>query len=123
MPNEHGIPAVRKIQQSVVRWTYQQLPLETLCNLVAEIGYARIDVLMPEEFSVPARDGLRCTMDHVGLGDNKAVGINRTDITINLRLHFARMLLLPRSTELQTSSRYTDREPPTSPMTMARRIA
>lgn len=76
--NAVSLPGAQ-IQQSAVRWTYQQLPLETLCSLAAEIGCTRIDVLTPEEFSVPARYGLRCSMGHVGLGCNKAVGINRTD--------------------------------------------
>jgi hydroxypyruvate isomerase len=68
-----------KIRQSIVRWTYQQMPLDKLCEVAAEIGYCGIDVLTPEEFHIPARYGLRCTMGFAGIGDNKAVGINRTE--------------------------------------------
>jgi hypothetical protein len=60
-----------RVRQSIVRWAYQQMPLDTLCQVAADIGFEGIDVLAPEDFHVPARYGLRCTMGFVGLGDNK----------------------------------------------------
>ncbi|MGA7159141.1 MAG: TIM barrel protein [Acidobacteriaceae bacterium] len=68
-----------KIRQSIVRWTYNQLSLDALCEAAAEIGYFGIDVLSPDEFHIPRRFGLSCTMGFVGIGDNKAIGINRTE--------------------------------------------
>ena len=68
-----------KIRQSVVRWTFQQVPLDELCRKVADIGLEGIDVLFPEEYEVPARYGLECSMAFAGLGDNKTIGINRSE--------------------------------------------
>ena len=79
MPNEITALDHAKIRQSVVRWTYNQLSLHALCEAAAAIGYYGIDVLSPDEFQIPTRFGLRCTMGFVGIGDNKAVGINRTE--------------------------------------------
>ena len=79
MQKENATNRENRIRQSIVRWTYQQMPLDTLCQVAAEIGFEGIDVLAPEDFGVPARHGLRCTMGIVGLGDNKTVGINRTE--------------------------------------------
>jgi hydroxypyruvate isomerase len=69
----------RRIRQSVVRWPFQSIPLEDLCRAAAEIGLEGVDVLMPDEYEVPGRYGLRCTMGWAGLGDNKAQGLNRIE--------------------------------------------
>jgi hydroxypyruvate isomerase len=68
-----------RIRQSVVRWPFQEIPLDTFCKAVAEIGLEGIDVLMPDEYEVPARFGLACTMAFANLGDNKAIGMNRLE--------------------------------------------
>src|SRR3984957_13370287 len=68
-----------RIRQSVVRWPFQEIPLDAFCKAVAEIGLEGIDVLMPEEYEVPARYGLRCTMAFAGIGDNKEIGMNRLE--------------------------------------------
>src|ERR1700744_1865524 len=68
-----------RIHQSVVRWPFQKIPLGTFCKAVAEIGLEGIDVLYPEEYEVPARYGLHCTMAFAGLGDNKEIGLNRLE--------------------------------------------
>jgi hydroxypyruvate isomerase len=68
-----------RIRQSVVRWPFQEIPLDAFCKAVAEIGLEGIDVLMPEEYEVPARYGLHCTMAFAGLGDNKEIGMNRLE--------------------------------------------
>jgi hydroxypyruvate isomerase len=68
-----------KIRQSVVRWTFQQFRLDELCKRVAEIGLNGVDVLSPNEFDIPPRYGLECSLAHVGLGDNKSIGLNRTE--------------------------------------------
>jgi hydroxypyruvate isomerase len=69
----------RRIRQSIVRWPFQSMPLDDLCRGAAEIGFEGVDVLMPDEYEVPGRFGLRCTMAFAGLGDNKAQGLNRLE--------------------------------------------
>ena len=71
-------PASRRIHQSVSRWCYQKMPLEDLCRASALIGLEGIDLLNPEEFEVPPRFGLRCTMGYAGGGEINR-GLNRTE--------------------------------------------
>jgi len=59
-----GVKAVRKgrIHQAVCRGPYAHIPLDELCRAAAEMGLQGIDLLRPEEWDVPLRYGLRCTM-------------------------------------------------------------
>jgi hydroxypyruvate isomerase len=67
-----------RIHQSVARWCYQQIPLDQLCVAAAGMGLVGIDLLKPEEYEVPARYGLRCTMGYADGGEiNK--GLNRVE--------------------------------------------
>ena len=67
-----------RIRQSVCRWCYSQTPLDQLAQHAAEIGLKGIDLLQPEEYEVPRRYGLICTMAYAGGGDiGKA--LNRTE--------------------------------------------
>jgi len=49
-----------RLKQSVCKWCIN-LPLETLCEQAAEIGYRGIDLLSEGEWAVPPRHGLICT--------------------------------------------------------------
>ncbi len=73
-----ALPATHRIHQSVSRWCYQRIPLDNLCRAAASIGLEGIDLLKPEEYSVPARFGLRCTMAYAGGGEINQ-GLNRTE--------------------------------------------
>ena len=67
-----------RIQQSVSRWCYKNWTLDTLCGNAAKLGLKGIDLLQPEEYAVPARYGLLCTMGYAGGGEiNK--GLNRVE--------------------------------------------
>jgi hydroxypyruvate isomerase len=71
-------PPPSKLRQSVSRWCYQKIPLETLCTASAQMGLLGIDLLQPEEFAIPARYGLVCSMGYAGGGTiNK--GLNRLE--------------------------------------------
>ena len=65
-----GSSAARKgrIRQAVCRWCYKDIPLDRLCAYGAEIGLKGIDLLEPEEYEVPRRYGLICTMAYAGAG-------------------------------------------------------
>ncbi len=67
-----------RINQSVSRWCYAKISLDDLCKASAEMGLKAIDLLKVEEFEVPKRYGLICSMGYVGGGEiNKA--LNRVE--------------------------------------------
>ena len=68
----------KRIRQSVCRWCYQKMPVEDLCAAAAEMGLVGIDLLYPDEYEVPRRHGLICTMGYAGAG-TIPVALNRTD--------------------------------------------
>jgi hydroxypyruvate isomerase len=67
-----------RIRQSVCRWCYEKIPLNRLCAVAASIGLKGIDLLPPDEFEVPGRYGLRCTMGYVS-GDDFNNELNRLE--------------------------------------------
>jgi len=65
-------PPVRRkgqIKQSVSRWCYQKIPLEDLCAYAAQIGLKGVDLLKPDEYEIPARHGLVCSMAYAEGGE------------------------------------------------------
>jgi hydroxypyruvate isomerase len=74
------LPSTRKgrIRQSVSRWCYSRIPLDQLAEYASKIGLQGIDLLQPEEYELPRRYGLLCTMGYAGAGEiNKA--LNRAE--------------------------------------------
>jgi len=69
--SEQTTPTPRKgnIKQSVSRWCYKDIPLDKLCAYSAQIGCKGIDLLGPEDYEVPRRYGLICSMAYGGGGD------------------------------------------------------
>src|SRR6201998_2783503 len=68
---QHAAPIKRKgnIRQAASRWCYQKIAIEQLCEYAAHIGLQGIDLLNPEEFDVPPRYGLVCSMGYAGGGE------------------------------------------------------
>ena len=68
---EQKEPIQRKgrIKQSVSRWCYEKIPLDDLCVYAAKIGLKAVDLLGPEEYEVPGRHGLVCSMAYAGGGE------------------------------------------------------
>jgi hydroxypyruvate isomerase len=62
-------PRKGRIHQSVCQWCYEHIPLEKLAEYAAKIGLRGIDLLRPEEYEIPRRYGLICTMGYAGGGD------------------------------------------------------
>jgi hydroxypyruvate isomerase len=71
-------PRKGRIHQSVCRWCYQQIPLEKLTQYAANIGLFGVDLLQVDEFDVPRRYGLICTMGYAGGGEIKKA-LNRIE--------------------------------------------
>jgi hydroxypyruvate isomerase len=67
-----------RIHQSACRWCYEKIPLEDLCIFAAKIGLAGVDLLQPEEWDVPRKHGLICTMGYGG-GGTIADALNRLE--------------------------------------------
>jgi len=73
------VPARKgRIHQSVARWCYAKTPLDQLCANAARIGLKGVDLLQPEEYEVPRRYGLICSMGYAG-GGEIADALNRTE--------------------------------------------
>src|ERR1700747_3805610 len=68
--SQQATPVSRKgqIRQSVARWCYKDIPLDKLCAYGAEIGLKAVDLLNPDEYEVPARYGLVCSMGYASGG-------------------------------------------------------
>ena len=75
---EAPIPRKGRIQQSVSRWCYEKIPLEELCAFAAKIGLKAVDLLNPDEYEVPGRYGLVCSMGYAG-GGEIASALNRVE--------------------------------------------
>jgi hydroxypyruvate isomerase len=58
-----------RIRQSASRWCYHDIPLDKLCAYAAQIGLQGIDLLNPEDYEVPARYGLVCSMAYASGGE------------------------------------------------------
>lgn len=58
-----------RIHQSVCQWCYPHLTIEELAQAAAGIGLRGVDLLQPEQYSIPQRYGLVCTMGYAGGGE------------------------------------------------------
>jgi len=78
--SEQNAPVPRKgrVKQSVSRWCYQEIPLDELCASAAQMGLQAVDLLNVEEFHVPVRYGLICSMGYAG-GGEIASAMNRPE--------------------------------------------
>ena len=74
----HATPRKGRIKQSVSRWCYQKIALDELCKRGAEMGLKAIDLLNVDEWEVPRRYGLICSMGYGGGGDI-ASAMNRVE--------------------------------------------
>ncbi len=58
----------KRIKQAACRWCYQKMAIDELCAAAAQMGLFGIDLLNPDEYEVPRRHGLICTMGYAGAG-------------------------------------------------------
>jgi hydroxypyruvate isomerase len=58
-----------RIRQSVCQWCYPHIPLDQLAEYAAKIGLRGVDLLQPDQFEIPRRYGLICTMGYAGGGE------------------------------------------------------
>ena len=86
-----------RIRQSVSRWCYEKMPLEELCEKGAAMGLKGIDLLSAEEWEVPGRYGLVCSMGYGGGGEIRS-GMNRVENHAKIEEGFRRSI--PRAAKL-----------------------
>jgi hydroxypyruvate isomerase len=67
--NSAAVERKGRIRQSVCRWCYAKIPLDHLAESAASMGLRGIDLLPPEEYEIPHRYGLICTMGYAGGGE------------------------------------------------------
>jgi hydroxypyruvate isomerase len=67
-----------RIHQSVCRWCYKDISVDQLCQWATRIGLKGIDLLEVEEYEIPRRYGLICTMGYAG-GGTIADALNRVE--------------------------------------------
>jgi hydroxypyruvate isomerase len=78
-----GIARKGHIRQSVCQWCYRQMSIDQLAQTAASIGLQGVDLLQPDDYEVPRRYGLVCTMGYAGGGEiNKALNRPENHIAI-----------------------------------------
>lgn len=76
-PVTGAMPGAGRIRQSVCRWCYQSIPLDTLARDVAAMGFKAIDLLSENEWATIKPFGLVCA---VANGPSTIpIGFNRLD--------------------------------------------
>lgn len=86
-------PLNGRIHQSVCQWCYPHLSLDQLSDYGSKIGLRGIDLLQPDEYEVPRRYGLICTMGYAGGGEIKNAlnrPANHADIEHAFRVNIPR---------------------------------
>ena len=58
-----------RIHQSVCQWCYPHVPVDQLAEYAAKIGLRGVDLLPPDQYEIPRRYGLVCTMGYGGGGE------------------------------------------------------
>jgi hydroxypyruvate isomerase len=58
-----------RIHQSVCQWCYPHIPVDQLAEYAAKIGLRGVDLLEPDQYEIPRRYGLVCTMGYAGGGE------------------------------------------------------
>ena len=71
LPSSAASSLARKgrIHQSVCQWCYPKIPVEQLAEYASKIGLTGVDLLQPEQYELPRRYGLLCTMGYAGGGE------------------------------------------------------
>lgn len=58
-----------RIRQSACQWCYRDMSIDQLAQAAAKIGLQAIDLLKPDDYEIPRRYGLVCSMGYAGGGE------------------------------------------------------
>lgn len=65
------------INHSVCRWCFEDIPLDSFCTIVKEMGFNAIDLIKPSEFEIIQKHQIVCSMvSPEGLNDYLRIGWN-----------------------------------------------
>lgn len=64
------------INHAVCRWTFNNLSLDELCEVVKEIGFSAIDLVKPNEWPVLQKHGIYCSMCYTAGDNDLTKGLN-----------------------------------------------
>jgi hydroxypyruvate isomerase len=67
-----------RIRQSVCQWCYRGMTIDQLAQAAANIGLQGVDLLQPDDYEIPRRYGLLCSMGYAGGGEIKSA-LNRVE--------------------------------------------
>ncbi len=67
-----------RIRQSVCQWCYRGMTIDELAQAAGKIGLQAVDLLQPDDYEIPRRYGLVCSMGYAGGGDIKSA-LNRVE--------------------------------------------
>ena len=73
-----GISRQGRIRQSACQWCYRPMSIDQLAQAAAKIGLQAIDLLQPDDYEIPRRYGLVCSMGYAGGGEIKQA-LNRVE--------------------------------------------
>jgi hydroxypyruvate isomerase len=62
LEKKEGLQLKNKVNHSVCRWPYQDIPLEEFAQECAKIGLSGMDLLRPSEWETVEKYGLKCSM-------------------------------------------------------------
>jgi hydroxypyruvate isomerase len=66
-----------RLKQSVCRWPYVRMPLPEFCGRAKQLGFAAVDLLFPDEWSIAAAAGITVSMGYASRRDKFiATGFN-----------------------------------------------
>jgi hydroxypyruvate isomerase len=85
------------VRQSVSRWCYEKIPLDELCAKGAAMGLKAIDLLNEDDWEVPRRYGLVCSMGYGGRGEIRN-GMSRVENHAKIEETFRKSI--PRAAKL-----------------------
>ena len=86
-----------RIKQSVSRWCFEGIPLEELCKKGGAMGLRGVDLLNEDEWEVPRRYGLLCSMGYAGGGEIRSA-MNRVENHAKIEGEFRKSI--PRAARL-----------------------
>src|SRR6516225_1961734 len=58
-----------RIRQSACQWCYRSMSIDQLAQAAANIGLQAIDLLQPDDYEIPRRYGMVCSMGYAGGGE------------------------------------------------------
>src|SRR5271170_1604949 len=73
----NAAPPVGRLKQSACRWPYAHMALPDFCRRLRQIGFAGVDLLYPDEWSVARDAGMTVSMGYASLREKFiATGFN-----------------------------------------------